>query len=228
MLGRMRQPPFSLTLPPPPRPSAELASSADTLYQQALAHAPLDPLLRLNYARLQVELGHGAQAAEQVDQVLQRLPHALEAHWLRGLIAVQRNDLTAAEESFLRASALGRRSRAQARLDVGTELAAQGRMEEARQWFEKAVAADPDHGYAHYNLGLACSRAGDDEAARASYELATHLEPGMAEAWNNLGAIYLRQGQPGLAEQALVRALALRPDYPTARRNLASARAALE
>jgi Tfp pilus assembly protein PilF/lysophospholipase L1-like esterase len=227
MLNRLRQPPFSLTLPPPPAPTPELAAEADEQYQQAIALAPQDPLLLLNHARLLIEQRRGREAAALLDRVLVRLPQAMEAHWMRGLVAVQQNDLVAAEEAFLRSSGLGRRSRAQAKLDVGTELAAQGRMDEARQWFTQAVAADPDHGYAHYNLGLACSRAGDDEAARASYEQATRLEPGMAEAWNNLGAVHLRQGQPALAEQALVRALALRPDYPTARRNLAAAREAL-
>lgn len=227
MLNRLRQPPFSLALPPPPAPTPDLAAEADEQYQQAIAQAPQDALLLLNHARLLIEQRRGQEAAALLDRVLIRLPQALEAHWLRGLVAVQQNDLVAAEEAFLQSSGLGRRSRAQARLDVGTELAAQGRMDEARHWFTQAVAADPDHGYAHYNLGLACSRAGDDEAARASYEQATRLEPGMAEAWNNLGAVHLRQGQPALAEHALVRALALRPDYPTARRNLAAAREAL-
>ena len=54
--------------------------------------------------------------------------------------------------------------------------------------YEKALAHNPRHADALYNVGVAATEAGHLHRAIASYELAVHFNPQCAEAHNNLGA----------------------------------------
>lgn len=54
-------------------------------------------------------------------------------------------------------------------------------------FYEKALANNPQHADALYNMGVACSEGGDIHRAIYCYELALHFNPLCAEAHNNLG-----------------------------------------
>lgn len=56
---------------------------------------------------------------------------------------------------------------------------------EAKASFEKAVAAAPDSGEAHYNLGLTLFAIGDNDAAREHFMEAANLAPGNKVIWDS-------------------------------------------
>ena len=58
--------------------------------------------------------------------------------------------------------------------------------------YEKALAHNPKHADALYNMGVAWVEAGELYRAIHCYELAVHFNPMCAEAHNNLGAHELR------------------------------------
>lgn len=56
-----------------------------------------------------------------------------------------------------------------------------GRIQRAREEFEKVVELDPVNDYAHFGLGLCLLRSGDRDAARGHLKLATIMRPDSAD-----------------------------------------------
>jgi Flp pilus assembly protein TadD len=56
-----------------------------------------------------------------------------------------------------------------------------GRIDSAREEFEKVVELDPVNDYAHFGLGLCLLRRGDRDAARGHLKLATIMRPDAEE-----------------------------------------------
>lgn len=56
-----------------------------------------------------------------------------------------------------------------------------GRIDAAREEFEKVVDLDPVNDYAHFGLGLCLLRRGDRDAARGHLKLATIMRPDAEE-----------------------------------------------
>jgi len=59
--------------------------------------------------------------------------------------------------------------------EQGTQAYQAKQFEEAKRYFEQAVAAEPQSGQAHYNYALALNALGDSEVARRPLDLG---EPG--------------------------------------------------
>ncbi|UCH29368.1 MAG: tetratricopeptide repeat protein [Myxococcales bacterium] len=102
----------------------------------------------------------------------------------------------------------------------GEQLLVNGRVREAQQVFEQAIADDPDDARAWLDLGLTHEAKGDLGAAQAAYRRATEIDPHFAEAFNNLGVLLREAGQLDEATAALERAVGLDPDLTAARFNL--------
>jgi protein O-mannosyl-transferase len=109
-----------------------------------------------------------------------------------------------------------------AQCNLGTALAAQGRVPEAIPHFEEALRLRPNYPIAQDNLGNALLRQGEVEPAIIHYRAALRLEPGFAEAQDNLGTALLRQGRPAEAMACFEEALRLDPGRAEARNNLAN------
>ena len=62
-----------------------------------------------------------------------------------------------------------------------------GNLKAGMALYEKALAHNPRHADALYNMGVACAESGDIHRAIYCYELAVHFNPLCAEAHNNLG-----------------------------------------
>ncbi len=102
----------------------------------------------------------------------------------------------------------------------GERLLADGKVREARQVFEDALAIDPNDPRAWLDLGLAHEAAGDFESAEKAYRKSADLEPDFAEAFNNLGVLLREAGKLREATTMLERAVVLDPQLAAARFNL--------
>lgn len=113
------------------------------------------------------------------------------------LAAIVRGEVTLAELQGVTSG------EARAIAQAGCELAAAGRLEEARILFKGLVATNPKDAGAHAALGTVYQRLGRGEEARASYDAALALSPQHPVALANRGELRLRsndrEGQADLA-----------------------------
>ncbi len=106
----------------------------------------------------------------------------------RKLQAYARGELTWAEVegmTFEEAQAIAR---------MGCELAAAGRLEEARVLFEGLVEGNPKDAAARAALGTVYQKLGRAQEALAAYDAALARDPRNPVALANRGELYLRQG----------------------------------
>lgn len=69
--------------------------------------------------------------------------------------------------------------------EQGTHAYQAQQYEEAKQYFEQAMAAAPQSGPAHYNYALALNALGDSEVARQHFLEAANLSPGDKTIWDS-------------------------------------------
>jgi Tfp pilus assembly protein PilF len=69
--------------------------------------------------------------------------------------------------------------------EQGTQAYQAKQFEEAKRYFEQAVAAEPQSGQAHYNYALALNALGDSEVARQHFIEAADLAPGDKIIWDS-------------------------------------------
>lgn len=108
---------------------------------------------------------------------------------VRGLKSFARGEATWAEVegmTFEEAKAIAQ---------VGCELAAAGRLEEARILFEGLVEGNPKDAAARAALGTVYQKLGRLEEAVAEYSASLEREPGNPVALANRGELYLRRGE---------------------------------
>jgi tetratricopeptide (TPR) repeat protein len=98
---------------------------------------------------------------------------------------------------------------AEARFNLGVALEAQGRLEDARAEYERALALKPGLRQAAVNLGVLLEKQGDVRAAAAAYQAVARDFPGDAVSRERLAVLYRAAGQLDeawrLAREALVR-----------------------
>ena len=108
---------------------------------------------------------------------------------------------------------------ARALFDAGYVADARNKVDDAADFYRRAVAADPDRFEAHLMLGMVLARQGKLEEARPELEAATKLDPGEAgpaaksRAWRALARID-RNNNPTQASTDLLEALKLSPETP--------------
>ncbi|MGH9457636.1 MAG: hypothetical protein ACRD2J_08360, partial [Thermoanaerobaculia bacterium] len=93
------------------------------------------------------------------------------------------------------------------------EAANDGRLEEARAWCERAIAADKMDPVHHYLLAIVEREMGDEDAARRSLGRALYLDPRFALAHFVLGHLDLSAGRRADAARSLTNALGSLRDY---------------
>ena len=105
----------------------------------------------------------------------------------------------------------------------GTELLAQGNVDEAVKVYREAARLSPEDEDMHYNLALALARQGKREAAQAEYLEALRIYPDYAEAHNNLGNLLVTDGKFDDAILHFKEALKISSDNASAHSNLGKA-----
>lgn len=141
-------------------------------------------------------------------------------------MALDREDFTAARRGAMALLEQGPQ-RPEASFLVGLVEFKAGRLAEARDSFQKAIAAAKDpYAEAWYNLGLLERAAERPAEAIAAYQQAIAARPKYLAAINNLGLVYADQERHAEAEAQYSVALALKPTYTAAWVNLARTHAA--
>ena len=105
---------------------------------------------------------------------------------------------------------------AQALALKGFVLAQANQPREARQWFDRALAADSALGNAWLGRGLLRIRQGEAQGGREDLLVAAALEPQRAELRSYLGKAYINAGDDPHATKELALAKKLDPNDPTA------------
>ena len=103
----------------------------------------------------------------------------------------------------------------------GVIYQSQGRFEEAISEYQKAIALEPQYGWAWSNLGNTWLSVRKVEEARECYHRAIEIDPRDPTFHNNLGYAYSRQGKLDSARSEYERAVSLYPNYAAALFNLA-------
>lgn len=96
----------------------------------------------------------------------------------------------------------------------------------AINFYDQAIALNPQYTKAYYNRGLARYCLGELPQAVENYDKAIALKPDYAKAYNNRGLARFEQRQPGAALADYDAAIRLDPAYAIAYNNRANARAA--
>src|SRR5439155_17868690 len=108
-------------------------------------------------------------------------------------------------------------------MNRGTELLAQGKIDEAVAVYKAAARLSPEDEDMHYNLALALARQGQREAAKAEYLEALRIYPDYTEAHNNLGNLLVAEGKFDDAIEHFKEALKISSDNASAHSNLGKA-----
>jgi Flp pilus assembly protein TadD len=170
------------------------AKSAVSLYQEAVAARPDDPILVYNLAQA---LDHtGDQTAERaaLEAAVQLKPDFPEAQNRLGYLSARAGDNSSAEQHF-RSALTAAPSYADAANNLGTLLGQEGQDKEAETWFRSAVAANPRFAPAWVNLAATLASESRFGEARSAVEAALKVDP------NDADALRLRQMLPASAEQ---------------------------
>jgi len=96
----------------------------------------------------------------------------------------------------------------------------QGKIEEAIQAAQQAIAIDPGYGVAHYNLGNLHAQQGTREIAQRHFEEALRLYPNYADAHSNYGQLLAERGEMENGVAHFRKAIELNPSLSRAHLNL--------
>lgn len=109
---------------------------------------------------------------------------------------------------------------AEPHLDRAVELEHEGKIGEAINEEDRALAIDPNNIQAHINLISLFARAGQAAKAEQEFREAVRLNPNRADAYYNGGVLLFEEQKYSEAEQAFRRALQINPYYAEAHNNL--------
>jgi tetratricopeptide (TPR) repeat protein len=98
---------------------------------------------------------------------------------------------------------------------LGNARQAQGKLEEAKNCYGKAIELDPDFAEAYTNLGTLYAQEQQWQSAIAFYQKAIALQPNLASTYRNLARVRSQMGQLAEADECWFKAYSLEPDKAT-------------
>lgn len=146
-------------------------------------------------------------------------PNARAAHNNLGMEYFLLRDYEEAIRHF--DDALGIRLDSKSQANRAAALVALGRLDEALEEFQKALALEPDLPDAMYGIGNIYQKKGDLLKAAEQYRLTLAVAPDYANALNNLGAVYIQLHDWDHAIETLKAAIDAKPDFIESYYNLA-------
>lgn len=112
-------------------------------------------------------------------------------------------------------------AQAQALIESGFAEQGAGRLDAARQAYERALKLIPEHPTALQLLGLLARQGGHWQSAHDLMRRSLAVHPGQPHVWNNLANTLEDMGQSDAAMECLTQALKLQPSYAEAHYNRA-------
>jgi len=107
-----------------------------------------------------------------------------------------------------------------AQLAKGRTLERAGKLDAAREIYERLIVWAPDRYEAYHRLAVVCDRQQRFLEAESLYAQAIRLNPKDPDLFNDLGYCYLLQGKLDKAERALLKAVGIAPANERYRNNL--------
>lgn len=147
-----------------------------------------------------LESDPGIEAAEQA---VQAAPTSAQAHFKLGAAWVRANLLTLAEAAFRKAIALDAQY-VDAYVNLGVTLYQMGRLDEALQEYDAALAIAPDDAALHHNKGAVYVQQalqsqppdrGLLDKGLSAFQHALEIDPQLPQAYFSMGVVYDIQGK---------------------------------
>jgi tetratricopeptide (TPR) repeat protein len=192
--------------------NTQTPAQAMKMYEQALALAPDDSFLHLNFVVFLEKGGYLSQAIAEAKRCCELVPQSPEIFYHTGAYLVRAGRITEAVDYFSHALAM-RGNYTEALNAMGEILANQQKTTEAVGWFKRAIRADPNYVEPYLDLGFLQQSQGQDGAAMINYQKAASLEPdGPADYFNraNIAASSYHWDEAITCLRAVVKA---RPEF---------------
>jgi tetratricopeptide (TPR) repeat protein len=187
------------------------------LVRRAARFNPRDPNVLMELAAMLQATGRATEALDVLKQHEQLVPGDHHTLVEQGKCLADLGRLDEAESALRRAV---RVRDAAAEYNLGTVLDRQGKLDEARLHYERALSIDPFHTRALNNLGVWLDRRGRSAEAIQTLQRAIASDPENAEPYSNLGSAFIGARRMPDALRALETAVALDPEAPDAHNNL--------
>lgn len=162
--------------------------------------------------------GDLAEAERACRRTLEQAPRHFGAHYLLGIIALQRSAFADAEHSIAQALAINPNVAA-ANRHHGVALAQLGRLDEALLSFSKALALRPDDAESFSLRGNVLHELDRFQEALSDHDNALALKPEFAVGHNNRGLVLRALDRLDEALASIDHAIRLNPDYAVAHKN---------
>jgi tetratricopeptide (TPR) repeat protein len=188
------------------------------LYERARTSTPQDPLVHFRLGQTLAQSGRLDEAAARFVEALRLRSDFAEAHAELGFVlrALRHPDALQA----LHAAAQLNPVLPGVQLALGDLLFDQGRIAEAIEHYELAIARQPNSAAAHTSFGNALRVAGRHDEAIRHYDYASRLRPDLPEPHVNLGMLYQQLKNHDEAIASFRRALEAQPDFAPAHNGL--------
>ena len=182
--------------------------TASDMYRRAIAADKSNVQAVFNLGLTHQQQGQWGEAKQWYDEVLRLSPGHGDALNNLGIVAYRTGDWSAAVARFTEAARAARETpvfAADSWFNAGTAHEQLRAWDEARRAYDEAIASDPRHVGAHFNLGtlllgaLAGQRGALDRA-RVHLARAVELQPSRSDAWINLGICDERRAAAGLVQ----------------------------
>jgi tetratricopeptide (TPR) repeat protein len=152
------------------------------------------------------------RALAEIDRSIALYDGEPQAHLIRA-DALRRLGRPGEEAEVRRALALEPRT-APGNYAMGRIAREAGRLDEAAEWWRRALAADPAHAAALADLATYHLFRGDTAVAFGLATRAVQADPALASAWYDLALVHQARGEPALARTAFQRFVATAgPEY---------------
>ena len=193
------------------------AAWREFLVRRALSFNPRDLNVLMEMAAMLQATGRPSEALEVLRQHEALAPGDHHTLVEQGRVLADLGRLTEAEAVLRRAVTV---RDAAAEYNLGAVHDLQGRWEEARRRYERALEINPFHARAMNNLGIGFDQRGHTVDAVHLFERAIDISPASAEFYVNYGSALIQLQRLDDAVRVLNDAVALDPRAPNAHNNL--------